>query len=965
MINESVKNEETGPPDRPRLLNPIMSNFNNLKSALLIAVLPLGVFAQTNKSKSAVLPLDPAVRTGKLANGFTYYIRHNEEPKNRVVMYMVNKAGSVLENEDQRGLAHFMEHMSFNGTVHFPHNDLVDYLQKAGVRFGADINAYTSFDETVYELPLPSDKPGILDTGIMIMHDWAQSATLDPTEIDKERGVVLEEKRLGKGAAERMQRIAWPVILNNSRYAVRVPIGLDTVLDNFKRPTIARFYHDWYRPDLQALIIVGDVNVDSLERVVRKTFSDLKNSAHERIRIKYTVPLTGKIQFVAVTDKEMTSTTMEVMIKHKMPTLKTAADYRNAIIQGLFNQMLSGRYDELSRSSDPPFVSGSAGISGFMGGLDLYDASVEAKPGELENGFKAVWRETVRVKRFGFTATELERAKTAYLNGLDEQLKEKDKTNSESYVKEYQEYFLRDIAAPGIGAEAKITRDAMPSITLAEVNGLATAYIVDANRDIIIEAPEKDKSTLPDEAIVNGWLSAVESEILQPYKDEVSGLPLLCKDPVPGRIISSQQNTALGITTLNLSNGLKVLLKPTDFKNDEVQFSAFAPGGTSLYSDADYQSAANAAGLISAGGTGNYNTNQLQKYLEGKELSVAPFITDRYQGFSGSTTPKDLETALKLVYAYFTEPRKDTAIFKGIVEKSMDGLLNRSSDPGSIFSDTVSAVLGNHNVRRTSPSLEKLNQVNLDRAYAIYKDRFADASNFTFTFVGNIDTTVIKPLLEKYLGSLPSTNSHEIAKDLGIHIPDGIIEKTVFKGTEPKSTVLLVFSGKYDYSPENNIRLDALKETLEIRLLQRLREDESGVYTPGVYEQTSKFPQQRYSFLIQFGCAPKNVDKLIASALDEINKLRTSGPLQENVDKWRAEGKTSFEPQLKTNVFWLGYITGKLQNQEDMDMVNHYTILLDEVKPTDVKAMAVKYLSGDNYIKLVLKPETSNNSASK
>jgi len=921
---------------------------------LTICILaPFALFAQ----KQAQLPLDPAVRTGKLANGFTYYIRHNEEPKNRLVMYLVNKAGSVLEEEDQRGLAHFMEHMSFNGTKHFPHNELVDYLQKAGVRFGADLNAYTSFDETVYQLPIPSDKPGLLKGGIEIMRDWAQEATLDPVEIDKERGVVLEEKRLGKGAGERMQRVYWPVLLNNSRYAVRIPIGLDTVLDNFKRPAIARFYHDWYRPDLQALIIVGDINADSLEKVVRRTFSDLKNPLHERGRIKYTVPLTGKNQFVALTDKEMTSTVAEVIIKHPQPPLKTAGDYRYAILQGLFNQVLGARYAELSRKGDPPFVEGSGGISGFIGGLDSYDARVVAKPGELEKGLKAVWRETERVRRFGFTPTELERAKTAYLSRMETALKEKDKTNSESFVKEYQQYFLNGIAAPGITAEYDLTKNDLPAITLDEVNKLTKEYITDVNRDILIMAPEKDKNSLPDETTVNSWLKAVAAEDLSPYKDEVSTLPLLTAEPVPGTIKSELQEKELQMTTLTLSNGARVLLKPTDFKNDEIIFSAFAPGGTSLSPDADYQSAAGAGTLIPAGGAGNYNPDQLDKYLEGKQMGVAPYMNERYEGFNGKSTPKDLETALQMVYAYFTEPRKDTVLFNGIIQRSRAGLLNRANDPGSVFSDTVSAVLGNYNIRRTGPSLEKLQQVSLDKAYRIYKERFADASNFTFTFVGSIDTNTIKPLLEKYIGSLPATNSHEAAKDLGLHIPEGKIEKNIYKGSEPKSTVLLVFSGSFDYNQENKVKLDALKETLEIRLLQRLREDESGVYSPGVFDNTSKYPRPRYSFIIQFGCAPQNVDKLIASTLDEINKLRTDGPPQENVDKWRAEEKTGFGLQLKTNGFWLKYIDGQLQNGDDLLQVTQYTGLLDGVTPAGLKDLAGKYLSGGNYIRLVLLPE--------
>ncbi len=922
--------------------------------SLLISGLMIGFFSVAH---AQTLPLDPSVRTGKLANGFTYYIRHNEEPKNRVIMYLVNKAGSVLEDEDQRGLAHFMEHMSFNGTRHFPHNELVDYLQKAGVRFGADINAYTSFDETVYELPIPSDKPELLKGGLEIMRDWAHEALLDPIEIDKERGVVLEEKRLGKGAGERMQRQYWPVILNNSRYSVRVPIGLDTVLDNFKRPVIARFYNDWYRPDLQALIIVGDINVDQIEAQVKLQFSGLKNPAHERVRAKYTVPLTGKNHFIAVTDKEMITTEAEIMIKHKAPELKTAADYRAALVNNLFDQMLSARYAELLRKSDPPFISGSAGISGFMGGLDAYDVSVQAKPGELEKGLKAVWRETERLKRFGFTATELERAKTAYMNEMESAVKEKGKTNSGSYVKEYQAYFLTNSAAPGIEKEYQLTKDDLPGVTLTDVNSLTTSYITNTNRDILILAPEKDKSSLPDETVVNGWLKAVEAEALTPYKDDVSSKPLLSAVPVAGKIQSEEHNKEFNITTITLSNGVKVLLKPTDFKNDQIIFSSFAPGGTSLYSDADYQSAANAAGIVTAGGVGNYNTGELSKYLEGKQLNVKPYITERFQGINGAATPKDMETAMQLIYAYFTEPREDTAIFKGMIARSKAGLANRASDPNSVFSDTVSAVMGSNNIRRTGPSLQKLEEINPDKAYQVYKERFAYASNFTFTFVGSIDTNTIKPLLEKYLGSLPSTGQHEQAKDLNIHAPAGRIDKTVYKGSEPKATVYLVYTGKYDYSPENDVKMDALKEALEIRLLQRLREDESGVYSPGVQESTTKLPQQRYSFLIHFGCAPQNVEKLIASTLDEINKLKKDGPLQENVDKWRAEDKTSFEPQLKTNGFWLGYIDGQLQNDQDLNQVNNYNNLLDSVKPGDVKTMAGKYLSGENYIRLVLMPE--------
>ena len=913
--------------------------------------------AQGHSANSAQpLPLDPAVRTGKLPNGLTYYIRRNTEPKNRVVLYLVNKVGSILESEDQRGLAHFMEHMSFNGTTHFPKNDLVDYLQKNGVRFGADINAYTSFDETVYELPIPSDKPDVLKNGIQIVRDWAQDATLDPVEIDKERGVVLEEKRLGKGAGERMRRVYWPVILNNSRYAQRIPIGLDTVLNHFKPETIRRFYHDWYRPDLQAVIAVGDIDVDQMERTIKEKFSDLKNPAGERPRTAYTVPLTGKDHFVAITDKEMTSTEVEVLIKHKALPLKTGADYRNSLMQELFNEMIGQRYGELARQSDPPFVKGSAGIGDFMGGLDLYDASVTARPGELEKGVKAMWRETERVKRFGFTQTELDRAKVSYLSGMEAELKEKDKTPSESYVKEYQQYFLKGTAAPGIEKEYAEVQGDLPGITLTEVDALAGKYVTATDRDILLMAPEKDKAQLPDSAVVTGWLHAVEAEDLQPYKDEMSNKPFLSSEPVPGKITADEQDTALHVTRLTLSNGVKVVLKPTDFKNDQILFSSFAPGGTSLYPDADYQSAASAAGIIAAGGAGNYNVTELEKYLAGKQISVRPYIGELTEGIGGSATPKDLESALQLVYAYFTEPRKDDDVFKGIIGRSEAAMANRGNDPNSVFGDTASAILSNYNVRRTGPTLEKLHQVDLDKAFRIYKERFADASGQTFTFVGSFDVATIKPLLEKYLGSLPATHAGEQAKDLGIHIPPGQLTKIVYKGTEPKATVALVFSGTFDYSSENRVRLDALKEALQIRLIQRLREDESGVYSPGVRVNMVKLPEARYTFIINFGCAPENADKLVASALDEVNKLRTTGPLQENVDKWRAEDRSARETQLKTNSWWMSYLSGQLENGEDLHHLDGHSSIVDGITPAGLKETAVKYLSGDNYIRLELLP---------
>ena len=913
--------------------------------------------AATKKRPSVVIPLDPAVRIGKLPNGFTYYIRKNIEPKNRVQLYLANKIGSIMENDDQRGLAHFMEHMGFNGTKNFPKNDLVNYLQKAGVRFGADLNAYTSFDETVYQLPIPSDDPEVLKNGVQIMRDWAQDATLNPAEIDKERGVVLEEKRLGKGAQQRMQDKYLPMLFNNSRYSDRLPIGTEDVLKNFSAETIKQFYKDWYRPDLQALIVVGDIDVNAMEQMIKAKFSDLKNPVKARPRTKYSISLLNKNQFMAVTDKEFPVSVAQIMIKQPESKLVTTIDYRNSILRSLFNSMIGTRFADMCKQADPPFLQAGANISAFLAGLDMYNVFVVAKPGEMERGFKAILTETERVQRFGFTQTELDRAKQSYLTNMESSFKEKDKTPSESLVNEYLRHFLEQEASPGIEYEYNMANSMTGGISLTDVNSLAKKYITDVNRDVIIMGPEKDKDNLPDEAKVESWISGTKQSNISAYVDQVSDKPLLSAKLIGGKVISESKISEIGVTEFKLSNGIKVVLKPTDFKNDEISFSAFSAGGSSLYSDADFQSALYATAIIRNGGLGEFNSVQLPKLLSGKRVSVSPYIMERYEGISGSTTPKDIETALQLTYLYFTQPRKDAETFKGLIAQQKGGLANRGNDPNSVFADSVAAILGNYNVRRTGPSVEKINQVSLDRAFEIYKDRFADASDFTFVFVGSFKPEELKPLLEQYLGSLPSSNRKETARDLGIQIPAGKIDKKIYKGQEPKASVRLVFSGDYTWSEKHNNQLNALAEVLTIKLIERLREDEGGVYGVGARASYTKFPKGRYTFNISFGCAPENVEKLISSTLDEINKIRVNGALAGDIEKFIAEETRTTETQLKDNGFWLGYLTNQLQNGDEPKQVLSYLESLKELSPEALKATVQYRLNPDNFIRMVLLPE--------
>jgi len=907
-------------------------------------------------SQAQNLPFDPAVRTGKLPNGFTYYIRHNEEPKNRVVFYLANKVGSVLEDDDQRGLAHFMEHMSFNGTKNFPKNELVDYLQKTGVRFGADLNASTSFDETIYQLPVPSDKPEIVQHGLQIMRDWAQDATLDPAEIDKERGVVLEEKRLHKGAAERVQNQFLPILLNNSVYANRLPIGTEEILTTFKPETIKRFYHDWYRPDLQALIVVGDIDVDAMEKDIKAKFSDLKNPEQERRRPAFNVPLTGKDQFVVVTDPEVTNTSIEINIKQPKLPLHTAAQYREFMIRQLVNMMLGDRYADLQRTPAPPFLTAGVGMGEFLGGLDNYTVSVTAKPGELKEGVKAAWRISEQARRYGFTPTELERAKTAYLNQVQSALKEKSKTQSENYVAEYVQYFLHGTASPGIEAEYMLAKDALAKIDTRGVNDYIKKVVKGTDRDMLITAPEKDKAALPSEQVFMGWMKAVEQEAITAYQDTASKKSLLTEAPLAGKIIKSQYHKGLNMTTLILSNGAKVLLKPTNFRNDQILFTGVAAGGTSLYNDTIFRTA-EAANLIPSFGAGNYNDAELEKYLSGKQVNVRPQVSERIQAISGASNVSDLEAALQLMYAYITQPRKDTVLFKNFIARSKAALINRLNDPARVFNDTVNALLSNYNKRRAPQTAEDLDSIDLNRAFNIYKERFADASGLTFVFTGNIDTVTIRPLIERYIASLPASYKNEQAKDLGINIPAGKISKTVYKGSEEKANVILVLSGPFSYNSANGLKMEALKEVLQIRLTERLREEEGGVYSPGVRASSIKYPQARFNLTVTFSCAPKNVEKLIASTLDEIGKLRTNGPLQVNLDKFKAETQRTIELELRSNGFWQNYLVGQVQNKEPLDAVDQYSQMVEKISVDDVKQMAVRYLNGDNYIRMVLLPE--------
>ncbi|WP_426582464.1 M16 family metallopeptidase [Mucilaginibacter sp. R-33] len=912
---------------------------------------------QAIAAKSDILPVDKDVIIGKLPNGLTYYIRANVEPKSRAELYLVNKAGSVLENDDQQGLAHFTEHMAFNGTRDFPKNQMVDYLQKAGVKFGADLNAYTSFNETVYQLPLPTDTVSVFEKGFNILANWAGYVSFDPAEIDKERGVVLEEERLrGKNAQERLQQQTLPVLLNNSRYALRLPIGKEDILKNFKPETIKAFYQDWYRPDLQAVVAVGDFDPKRVEALIKQNFSQLKNPAAEKPRTKYSVPATPGTTVKIVTDPEYPYTVAQIIVKHPGTVTKTTGDYMQQVRIQLFNQMLNSRINELLQKPNPPFLYGRTSYGNFIGDQDAYTSLVVAKPGELEKAVKAVVAESERARKFGFTLTELERAKQDALVGIGNAYRERDKTPSANFVREYQANFLTGEAIPGISYEYNFYIGNIYKVSLADMNAMAGKFISDQNRVVVVQAPDKEKANLPDEKTLLNWI-ATGGQNVTAYIDNVSSDPLLAKVPEGTKVAKEETDEALGTTTLTLGNGLKVILKPTEYRNDQILINGYAFGGTSLASDDEFTSANLASSIISGSGIAQFNQGMLDKKLAGKNLSISPYISEFAQGISGNTSPADFEKALQLIYLYFTQPRKDKDIWDANIDQTRSILSTRGLDPGSVYQDTVSAVLSNYNFRGMVTTLPRLNAATLDKAYDFYKKRFADASGFTFTLVGNFNIETIKPYLEHYLGGLPSTNSKETYKNMNIEPPAGLITKTVNKGVGEKSTVQLVFSGDYDYNEANNIQVDALEEVLNIKLIERLREQESGVYAPGVRAGYHKIPGGRYTFTISFGCAPENVDKLINATMEEIAKIKQNGALPADIQKFVAEEARSTQQQLKQNVFWAGYLASTSQNGENPDQILGHVSSLEQITPQSTKDAANKYLSGKNLIKLILMPE--------
>jgi len=915
----------------------------------------------TKPTTSPTLPNDPNVKIGKLPNGLVYYIRKNVEPKNRAELYLGNKIGSLMENEDQLGLAHFTEHMAFNGTKDFPKNEIINYLQKAGVRFGADLNAYTGFNQTVYQLPIPTDSVEVFKTGFKILANWAGKVSMDGAEIDNERGVIIEEDRQrGKNAQQRMSNQLLPFLLGNSQYAKRIPIGKVELLQSFTHDKIRNFYKDWYRPNLQTVIAVGDFDVNEVEKLIIANFSELKNPTNERARTYYDIPDNAQPLIKIATDKEQPYNVAQVIYKQKQGPIKTEADYKKQLIQNMVNNMLAARFAEITQKGNAPFLFAQSSYGPYQGGL-VWDVSAlttvaVAKTGaELQQAIVAALAENERMAKFGFTAGELETVKKKMEAGIEKQFKEKDKTKSTVYVQQYLNNFLIGASIPSAEYTYELSKKLLQHITLAEVNASAKAMVTTTNQIVVVQAPEKEKDNLPSETALLAAIKTAGNGVT-PYVDNTVNKPLIAQAPKAGTIVSETKNDKIGITSLTLSNGIKVVLKPTDFKNDQVIFTSFGKGGASLASNDDFISADN-ANLIAQSGVGDFNPTQLTKYLAGKTASAGAYINDLYQGFSGSASPKDLETAFQLIYARATNPRKDVEIFNKNISDYKVITANKNSSPTSVFADTVQAVMANYHKRGMPTTLADIDKISIDKAYDFYKERFADLSGQTFVFVGNFDVAQIKPLITTYLASLPALNKNENFVDNGVNPPKGKVSKTVKKGLEDKVTVQLVFHDDYTYNADNNVMLDALNAALDIKITERLREKESGVYSPRVSLSVEKYPTAHYYFTISFNCAKANADKLINAALEEVTAFRQNGVTAEDLQKFKSEELRQEELSLRENGYWLNYLTNRLKYGDDLEQVLGNTARINGVTIEATKTAAQTYLNGNNYIQLVLLPE--------
>jgi zinc protease len=924
-------------------------------SALLFL---LAVSSASAQDLSAPLTLDPAIHTGKLPNGLRYLIRKNARPEHRAALRLAVKAGSVDEADDQRGLAHFVEHMAFNGTTHFKPGELVAYLESIGARFGADANAYTSYDETVYMLDVPTDREGMLDRGFVALSDFAGGLTLDPKEIDRERGVIIEEWRQRQGAGSRIQAVQMPALFGKSRYADRLPIGTVEILKSFPAQRLRDFYEDNYRPDRMAVIVVGDIDPVAAEQLIRQHFSSWKRGPPSK-RPVYGVPGHRETRFAIATDREAQGSSVTILHKHPAEMLRTVGDYRRTLIEGLATDMLNARLGEIARRPDAPFISASTGRSGVGQTTEALTLAARVSDGRIPQGLAAIAQEIARVEQHGFGQAELERTKKGLLAGYDRAYNEREKSESGGFAFELLRYFLEDEGAPGIQTEFDLARRFVPSVTADQVASQFRKLISDRNRVVLAVAPQKDGVPTVTEAALRDSLRQHDARVAA-WQDETSERELMPTRPEAGSVRSRREIPEIGVTVLTLSNGAEVWLKPTDFKNDQILFSGYARGGTSLADEANYHNAALSTSLVSVGGVGGFTPVELGKLLAGRIVNVSPYMSTFTHGLSGSSTPRDLEVGLQLLYLNVTAPNATDEAFTLMKRRLEASLANQEQNPGAVFSERLRAINTMNHYTSRPMRTKDIGGLNAQRMVDYYKARFANAADFTFFFVGAFTVDDITPLLTTYIASLPSTGARNARiGDVRLQFPATIARETVNKGREPRSQTVLSFFADTGLDELEMHRVRAATSVLEMHLREILREELGGTYSVGVgYSNTQ--PQPGYGATsVQFGSAPDNVEKLVSAVMTELDRLRREGPSAEDLQKIKETERRELETSMRQNGYWLNSLdTLHLLGWDPLRITKRFerteALTLDNIHDA-----FRKYFPPDRYTVVTLMPETS------
>lgn len=930
----------------------------------LAAAVVIGLRAQAPQPAPAdlaldrVLPIDPAVRTGTLANGLRYFIRENARPERRVALRLAVNAGSIHEDADQRGLAHLIEHMAFNGTEHFKPGELVSFLESIGARFGPHVNAYTSFDETVYMLEVPTDRDGYVEKGLLALADFAGGLLLLPSELEQERRVVLEEWRGRLGAGSRVTERQLPVLFSGSRYAERLPIGLPEVITKAPPERLGAFYRTWYRPDLMAVVVVGDIQPEQVEGMIRERFGALRRPNGPAAVVDRRVPRHDETLVSMVTDPEAQGWSVELVFKAPAERDPTVRGYRRALVRQLVSEMLNVRLRELARRPNAVFLNARAGSSALGRTVEAFELQASVPEGRTAEGLAALVTEARRVREFGFGADELDRARRALLAAYERAYNERGTTESSSYAAEYVRHFLEAEPIPGIELEYKIAASYLPHVTVDEVSAAARTLVTDDNRVVLGVAPEKKETPAPSEDALRASLARAQAAAIEPWADTTAGRELVGTPPRPGRAVGRREIAEIGVTVLTLANGVEVWLKPTDFKNDQVLFSAYAPGGLSLASPADYTSAALATALVGIGGLGGLSPVDLSKLLSGTIAQASPTIGPYTHGFSGSATPRDLETALKLVYLACTAPNFTADAFELLKRRLAGALDNREQNPRAVFSDRVSLVNTSNHYSALPLRAGDLASLDLDTMRAFYQARFANAADFTFFFVGAFSINDVTPLLERWVGGLPSAGRRSSTfKDMGVRFPAANVHEEVRKGREPASQTLVSFFADPGLDEFEMHRARAAATLLGIRLRDLLREELGGTYGVSV-AFNADLPMSGYGMMqIQFGSAPENVDKLLNAALTEIERLKVQGPAAEDVEKVKELERRELETNARQNAYWLGSLQTVVMLGWDPVGITRRAERTGRLTPAALHETFQRYFPMTRYTVVTLRPE--------